>query len=75
MASGLNLASTIGEHWFSLHLLLEWLAGVSGTSVYQKELSKIVKIIIAGGFCINTNIIKCFTNFQKHKCYVFFIFI
>ncbi|KAI5645458.1 DNA polymerase alpha/epsilon subunit B domain-containing protein [Phthorimaea operculella] len=49
LMSGLNLASKSGEHLFSLHLLLEWLAGVAGTTEYQEELSKIVRVIVAGG--------------------------
>lgn len=48
--SGLNLASKTAEHWFSLHLLLEWVAGATGTSSYQENLSKIVRVIIAGEF-------------------------
>lgn len=53
LASGLNLASKTAEHWFSLNLLLEWLGGVSGTLSYQEELSKIVRIIVAGGVFTN----------------------
>ncbi|KAJ2944299.1 hypothetical protein O0L34_g18285 [Tuta absoluta] len=49
LISGLNLASKSGEHLFSLHLLLEWLAGMAGTTEYQEELSKIVRVIVAGG--------------------------
>lgn len=48
LLSGLNLASKKADHLFSLHLLLEWLSGISGTSQYQEELSKIVRVIVAG---------------------------
>ncbi|RVE54187.1 hypothetical protein evm_001014 [Chilo suppressalis] len=53
LLSGLNMASTKVDHLFSLHLLLEWLSGLSGTSQYQEELSKIVRVIIAGGLFAN----------------------
>lgn len=33
---------------FSMHLFLEWLAGLSGTSEYQEEVSKIVRVVVAG---------------------------
>lgn len=46
--SGLNLSSKNGDHLFSLHLLLEWLTGLSGTSQYQAEVSKIVRVIVTG---------------------------
>ncbi|XP_059053766.1 DNA polymerase delta subunit 2 [Achroia grisella] len=49
LLSGLNMASKKPDHLFSLHLLLEWLSGISGTSQYQEELSKVVRVIVAGG--------------------------
>ncbi|XP_026762534.2 DNA polymerase delta subunit 2 [Galleria mellonella] len=49
LLSGLNMATKKADNLFSLHLLLEWLSGISGTSQYQEELSKIVRVIIAGG--------------------------
>ncbi|KAH9637149.1 hypothetical protein HF086_016171 [Spodoptera exigua] len=48
LISGLNTSKT-AEHIFSLHLLMEWLSGLSGTSEYQEEVSKIVRVIVAGG--------------------------
>lgn len=48
LMSGLNLASKSGDHLFSLNLFLEWLSGFCGTSQYQEEMSKVVKVIIAG---------------------------
>ncbi|XP_063828121.1 DNA polymerase delta subunit 2 [Ostrinia nubilalis] len=54
--SGLNMASKQADHLFSLNLLLEWLSGISGTSQYQEELTKVVRVIIAGGvFANNAN--------------------
>ncbi|XP_073947271.1 DNA polymerase delta subunit 2 [Choristoneura fumiferana] len=53
LASGLNMASDASEHLFSLHLFVEWLAGMSGTAQYQEELSKIVRVIIAGGLFVS----------------------
>ncbi|KAM3966142.1 DNA polymerase delta subunit 2 [Aphomia sociella] len=49
LLSGLNMASKKADHLFSLHLLLEWLSGISGSLQYQEELSKVVRVIIAGG--------------------------
>ncbi|XP_049874101.1 DNA polymerase delta subunit 2 [Pectinophora gossypiella] len=49
LMSGLNLASKSADHIFSLHLLLEWLSGMSGTAEYQEEISKVVRVIVAGG--------------------------
>lgn len=46
--SGLNLSSKTAEHMFSLHLLMEWLCGLAGTSDYQGEISNIVRVIVAG---------------------------
>ncbi|XP_046968581.1 DNA polymerase delta subunit 2 [Vanessa cardui] len=51
--SGLNLASKTGNHLFSLNLLLEWLFGFCGTSEYQEEISKVVRVVIAGGIYAN----------------------
>ncbi|CAB3259773.1 unnamed protein product [Arctia plantaginis] len=48
LVSGLN-ASNTADNMFSMHLFLEWLAGLSGTSEYQEEVSKIVRVIVAGG--------------------------
>ncbi|XP_023946152.2 DNA polymerase delta subunit 2 [Bicyclus anynana] len=53
LMSGLNLASKSGDHMFALNLFLEWLSGFCGTSEYQEELSKIVRVIIAGGIYAN----------------------
>ncbi|CAG9793807.1 unnamed protein product [Diatraea saccharalis] len=53
LLSGLNMASNKSDHLFSLHLLLEWLSGLSGTTEYQEEVSKIVRVIIAGGLFAN----------------------
>ncbi|KAL4703295.1 hypothetical protein ACJJTC_015427 [Scirpophaga incertulas] len=50
---GLNMASKSADHMFSIQLLLEWLAGVSGTNEYQEQMSKVVRIIIAGGVFTN----------------------
>lgn len=47
------MASKKADHLFSLHLLLEWLSGVSGTSQYQEELSKIVRVVVAGKIFIH----------------------
>lgn len=52
LVSGLNFASKTPDHCLSLNLLLEWLSGISGTSSYQEELSKVVRVIIAGIFII-----------------------
>ncbi|XP_072947430.1 DNA polymerase delta subunit 2 [Epargyreus clarus] len=49
LISGLNMASKTADHLFSLNLFLEWLAGFCGTTEYQEEISKIVRVIIAGG--------------------------
>lgn len=46
--SGLNMASKSAEQMLSLHLFLEWISGLAGTSYYQEEVSKIVRVIIAG---------------------------
>ncbi|XP_075978642.1 DNA polymerase delta subunit 2 [Anticarsia gemmatalis] len=55
LMSGLNTSNT-ADHMFSMHLFLEWLAGLSGTSEYQDEVSKIVRVIVAGGvFASHTN--------------------
>ncbi|CAG5025594.1 unnamed protein product [Parnassius apollo] len=51
--SGLNMASKSADHLFSLNLCLEWLSGFCGTSEYQKDISKIVRVIIAGGIFAN----------------------
>ena len=48
LISGLNLASKSGSQLFSLNLFLEWLSGFCGTSQYQEEVSKVVRVIIAG---------------------------
>ncbi|XP_060802500.1 DNA polymerase delta subunit 2 [Amyelois transitella] len=53
LVSGLNMASKKADHMFSLHLLLEWLSGMTGTATYQGELSKIVRVIVAGGVFAN----------------------
>ncbi|KAG6442231.1 DNA polymerase delta subunit 2 [Manduca sexta] len=53
--SGLNLASKSPDHIFSLHLLLEWISGLSGTAQYQEEISNIVRVIIAGGVFANNS--------------------
>ncbi|XP_053606441.1 DNA polymerase delta subunit 2 [Plodia interpunctella] len=53
LVSGLNMASKEADHLFSLHLLLEWVSGMSGTLTYQEELSKIVRVIVAGGVFAN----------------------
>lgn len=53
LMSGLNLASKTGDHLFSLNLFLEWLSGFCGTSQYQEEMSKVVRVIIAGGIYAN----------------------
>lgn len=45
--SGLNTSRT-ADHMFSMHLFMEWLSGLSGTSEYQEEVSKIVRVIVAG---------------------------
>lgn len=57
--SGLNTSRT-ADHMFSMHLLMEWLSGLSGTSEYQEEVSKIVRVIVAGKavFKIKTRVIK-----------------
>ncbi|KAG7296172.1 hypothetical protein JYU34_021273 [Plutella xylostella] len=55
LVSGLNMASKSAEHWFSLHLFLEWLAGLSGSAQYQEQLSKIARVIVAGGVFTNYN--------------------
>lgn len=54
LMSGLN-TSTSADHIFSMHLFLEWLAGLSGTSEYQEEISKIVRVIVAGGVLANNS--------------------
>lgn len=46
--SGLNLSAKEADHMFSLNLLFEWLSGLSGSTEYQEEVSKIVRVIIAG---------------------------
>lgn len=46
--SGLNMSSKTADHMFSLHLLMEWLCGLAGTSDYQGEITKIVRVIVAG---------------------------
>ena len=48
LISGLNLASKSGSQLFSLNLFLEWLSGFCGTSQYQEEVSKVVRVVIAG---------------------------
>lgn len=48
--SGLNLASQTADQMFSLHLLVDWLAGLSGTSEYQENISNIVRVIVAGNY-------------------------
>ncbi|XP_041987534.1 DNA polymerase delta subunit 2 [Aricia agestis] len=53
LVSGLNLASKSGNHLFSINLFLEWLHGFCGTQQYQKELSNVVRVIIAGGTYAN----------------------
>ncbi|XP_045541740.1 DNA polymerase delta subunit 2-like isoform X3 [Papilio machaon] len=53
LMSGLNMASKSAEHLFSLNLFLEWISGFCGTTVYQEEISKIVRVIIAGGVFAN----------------------
>nr|XP_034831492.1 DNA polymerase delta subunit 2 [Maniola hyperantus] len=53
LMSGLNLASKSGDHLFALSLFTEWLSGFCGTSEYQQEVSKIVRVIIAGGMYAN----------------------
>lgn len=47
LMSGLNTSRT-ADHMFSMHLFMEWLSGLSGTSEYQEEVSKIVRVIVAG---------------------------
>ncbi|KPJ12582.1 DNA polymerase delta small subunit [Papilio machaon] len=47
------MASKSAEHLFSLNLFLEWISGFCGTTVYQEEISKIVRVIIAGGVFAN----------------------
>ncbi|VVC90889.1 unnamed protein product [Leptidea sinapis] len=49
LMSGLNLALQSTEHLFALNLFLEWISGFCGTSNYQEEISKVVRVIIAGG--------------------------
>ncbi|XP_022129102.2 DNA polymerase delta subunit 2 [Pieris rapae] len=49
LMSGINLASKTADHLFSLNLFLEWISGFCGTSEYQEEISKVVRVIIAGG--------------------------
>ncbi|KAJ0178358.1 hypothetical protein K1T71_006181 [Dendrolimus kikuchii] len=49
LVSGLNLGAKEADHIFSLNLFLEWLSGLSGSSEYQEEVSKIVRVIVAGG--------------------------
>lgn len=46
--SGLNMSSKTAEHMFALHLLVEWLCGLAGTSEYQEGISNIVRVIVAG---------------------------
>ncbi|OWR52976.1 DNA polymerase delta small subunit [Danaus plexippus plexippus] len=53
LMSGLSLASKFGDHLFSLNLFIEWLSGFCGTTQYQEEVSKIVRVIIAGGIYAN----------------------
>ncbi|CAH2039707.1 unnamed protein product, partial [Iphiclides podalirius] len=53
LMSGLNMASKSADHLFALNLFLEWLSGFCGTSEYQQEISKIVRVIIAGGVFAN----------------------
>lgn len=48
LMSGLNMASKSADHLFSLNLFLEWMSGFCGTTEYQEEISKIVRVIIAG---------------------------
>lgn len=48
--SGLNMSSKKADHMFSLHLLMEWLCGLAGTSEYQGEICNIVRVIVAGNF-------------------------
>lgn len=53
LMSGLNMASKSADQILSLHLFLEWMSGLAGTSYYQEEVSKIVRVIIAGGVFAN----------------------
>lgn len=56
LMSGLNLAATEADHIFSINLLIEWISGLTGNSEYQEEITKIVRVIIAGGiFTSHTN--------------------
>ncbi|XP_026731631.1 DNA polymerase delta small subunit [Trichoplusia ni] len=48
LISGLN-TSQKADHMFSMHLLVEWLSGLAGTNQYQEEVSKIARVIVAGG--------------------------
>ncbi|XP_038206364.1 DNA polymerase delta subunit 2 [Zerene cesonia] len=56
LMSGLNLALKSADHLFSLNLFLEWLSGFCGSSDYQEEVSKIGRVIIAGGIYANHSI-------------------
>ncbi|KPI91675.1 DNA polymerase delta small subunit [Papilio xuthus] len=47
------MASKSAEHLFSLNLFIEWISGFCGTTEYQEEISKIVRVIIAGGVFAN----------------------
>ncbi|GBP15405.1 DNA polymerase delta small subunit [Eumeta japonica] len=49
LISGLNMSSKVAEHWFSIDLFLEWLSGMSGNNYYQEQISKVVRVIVAGG--------------------------
>ncbi|XP_063382533.1 DNA polymerase delta subunit 2 [Cydia fagiglandana] len=53
LTSGLNMAGNSPEHLFSLHLLVEWISGMSGTAQYQEQLSKIVRVVVAGGLFVS----------------------
>ncbi|KOB76546.1 DNA polymerase delta small subunit [Operophtera brumata] len=49
----LNEDRFTAEHMVSLHLLMEWLCGLAGSSEYQGEISNIVRVIVAGGVFAN----------------------
>lgn len=56
------MSTKTAEHMFSLHLLMEWLCGLAGTSEYQGEISNIVRIIVAGNIFNNSG-----RNYQREK--------
>lgn len=66
--SGLNMASKSADHMFALNLFLEWLSGFCGTSHYQEEISKIVRVIIAGKSTILSYLLGI--HFDKLNYYI-----